>query len=440
MSRGLISSLGERRQELRNGVKSARLFPIVLAIYFVYSLVLLSAIATTTLAWSDLWPALVAAAVVLLVFGIAESLGFGSRSKRNDWAVPREWLSGLGPGVTIALSFVAASLIMVSVTYYSGSSPAEVWSALTTGGSRYEEYQRHNELISSTTGLLGSAMVLARVVGQLFAYYVFIVVIVVDRDFRFDRVFALLLLGFASIYGSLARGTTFESFKLLLLILFLFYVRSSSMRARLATLAMALPLGVAVVSFFSFNVNARGTRASECLSLDVCPVYVNPAPPLFGAVSNIAQLLYGYFGHGFFYVSRFLGRAAVEDHGSVAGLILPPGMALSSGGDLLLRTEATIDMGPRWRPDLAIAINEFGIGLVVIGIAALGFLSIRLAADGTAVAHLGRFVIFVQMCSIPVGNFVSVAAEFTVAAVLVASWYLYGLVRSRNHGSQQNDL
>ncbi|MBB1020057.1 hypothetical protein G6030_01875 [Dietzia sp. E1] len=411
-------------------VSAIRVSPFILLFYGVYTLVALAVAYTTTLSLSDVLPAILLMWALSGVFFVGELVA-ADRSLNRGERTPQR-VSSWGAGPVIAVALIAAVMTIASVTYYSGATPSVVWSNLTSGNSLYLDYQEFNSDFGASGGVVGRVFVVLRVLSQLLTLYFFFTFAVVDRNLNWYRVTALVILGFASLYGSLARGTTFEAFKLVLLVLFVLYARGVGSRRRFRGFAIAGALSLAVFYFFRFNIAARGARQSECLSLDVCRDSAGAFGPVISTVADVAELLYGYFGHGFFYISTMLNRVVPNDLGGIQGWLVPENSFWASGSNALAAVENIIDMGPRWRPDSAIAIATYGfIGLIFI-VALLGLIAGLLSRDRGPAGMIGLFVIVVQVLSLPVGNFVTVSTEYVAAVVMCGAWYLYSFVsRSR---------
>ena len=371
-----------------DSLQDRSLFPLVAAVYFVYSAIVAGVVYTTTLGVGDVWPALAFAWAALLIFAWFERSSASARPHVTTVKeTSREWIGQCSPSIALGLSFLASGAIIASVTFYSGSSPIDVWNAALGGGSLYMEYQQYNEIFSAGTGPVGYIFFLLGVVGQLFAFYVLLVFLVTDRKFGWYRVACSLILVFASVYGSFARGTTFETFKMLLFLLLVLYLRSRTFGGSLRTALFATPLAVLVLGYFSFNVRSRGERSTECSSLDVCPVFQVPRSGSYELISEFSQLLYGYFGHGFYYLGVYLQEVVASDRASLMAALFPKGFVSWAIWDGLDRVEAVIDHGPRWRPDFALVINTYGILLLILFLAFLGWAATRLAGGNSTMGQ-----------------------------------------------------
>lgn len=411
--------------DARGAAKPLRIFPLIAAIYGVYSAIVFGISYTTTLDFSAMLPAIGLMWLLLGVFATTEVV-FGMKSRVCTTPPGRlQPISLWGPFSTLFVSVLAAALTILSVTYYAGVGPGAVLDNLLNGQSLYLEYQEYNSLIAELGGSgVGRLFVILRLLAQLLTFYFFVTFVLIDRNLNWFRVASLVILGFASFYGSLARGTTFEAFKLLLLILFLLYMLGARSGTKLRGAVVATALAASVLYFFSFNVGARGVRQNQCLSLDVCPDLSVATNAFAAKIGEVSELLYGYFGHGFFYVGTMFRSAIFEDRQSFLSSFWPQGAFVASSSNFLDVVESTIDMGPRWRPDSAVLIANYGLFSLILTVAVLGLFAALLGRSFAPLGQIGLFIVFVQMVSFPVGNFVSVSIEYVAAGLISAAWLL----------------
>lgn len=389
----------------------------------------------TTLTVGDLLPALVQLVLGYLLFALG-----CSGARLNAPVVPGEQVTPLlsspaparlWPPATYLLLGVASVIASgVAAFYYTGKLPADVISDIQTGQSLYGSYQEYNAELLALGG--GSGLTI------YFFLLVFIKTVVLVAVFtslprggavRRREITLLLLSLAASGYLGVARGTGLEFFQLGTMVLFALLIRPRVTHARRwlpRVVMVGLAVGLAVL--YSLVLAARGAESSSLESGS--DVRLDDGVRAITVLKPVVDLLlrfYDYFGFGFHYVATFWHDIWLTSPTNAAAGLLPLGYS-NVGINPKLQIHEFLVLGTHWHPDSALLAGSLGfIGLLATFLVA-GRAARNLERQTTLTARILRYYIFLEMLSLPVGNFVWVdATNLVVIACLTAVWALRGI-------------
>ena len=105
---------------------------------------------------------------------------------------------------------------------------------------------------------------------------------------------------------------------------------------------------------------------------------------------------------------------------------IPTGFDLAYGQSLPLLLGDTIDLGDRWVPDFVFLLNGLGMFFYYGVILIVGRYVARIRTKGypKLLVDLIYAIVFVEMLSIPVGNFLTASTPNELFVLAVILWYL----------------
>jgi hypothetical protein len=240
--------------------------------------------------------------------------------------------------------------------------------------------------------------------------------------FSVKQKFALLLLIISFMYFSIARGTTYEIFDLSLILMYVFTIKYYNNNYSTKSIYMFYSCIIIIAIFiFYLNITLRSGDLDYYISQDVY-FDKNALIPQFSiSISFIIIILYGYFGHGFFYTSYYFLNVWFSSFENFFLGLLPLGYEIKNDISVMNFMKSSIDQGTRWHPDVIIFINSIGfIGLVILCyFLGLLFNNINQKNNLDIFSHLIIFFIILQMISLPVGNFVLVSSSNRLILLII---------------------
>lgn len=424
---------------------------MLLVIYLVLTVYVLLIVGSTNLTLFEMTPA------ILMMWIYFSSFSFGyllTKSSRNlerltksSEANNRSSFFERSDLLLIILSLVSLLFSVIAARYYTGQTPIVVFTNLVKGTSVYYEYQRHSiEAKIAIFSLSKLPYVLMLFYVKFMLFYGYLKLFLGKKKRNMLEKFFLIIVTISHVYFGIARGTNFEMFELFILTVFVVLTKFhgySIKRSRVKQVIFIAVFGFILINVYSWNITSRGVIFGYRISSEV---WYNPEGAvsiLFPALAAISTALFNYFGFGFFYVSKFVSDVWFLTPGIFLAGLVPKGFELSGMGSVAAIMKRTIDVGARWHPDASKFINDFGFLGLVSFCFLLGFIAARLVNNYSkidSVRDLLLFLVFLQMVSLPIGNFVIVSSANKLILVfgilwliwirVKGAWYLTGLERT----------
>lgn len=321
------------------------------------------------------------------------------------------------------LSIVSILFSMIVTIYYTGQTPQQVITNLTSGVSVYYEYQIHfaqNNLdVFSVTKL---PYIFMMFFCKFLMIYSYISIIKYKKKFSILNYVYLLIVTMSYLYIGVARGTNFEIFEWLILLIFtLLSTYSKSIVKLISRIVLIFVISILGVVLFTSNISARGVSLNSNISLDVFYDHESILSNYFPYISISLVKLYDYFGFGFHYISKFIIEIWFEDIESVFKGLFPYGFNYFEMYDLSYQISSLVDMGPRWQPDSIVIFEKLGfLGLLTFSFL-MGILSKRITINKeiSTYSYMILYVILLEMISLPIGNFITVSSAMKILVVYV---------------------
>jgi hypothetical protein len=336
------------------------------------------------------------------------------------------------------LSILSIVFSALAIYFYTGQTPFNVIYNLSNGISVYAQYQKFfAENQRSVFSLVKLPFVFMMFYVKATLIYSYIAIFLMKNKVEKTDIHCILLLTFAHIYFGISRGTNFEFFELALLIIYVLLTKMSLKNKTIISMKVILIIFALIsvmILIFYLVLITRGidadyfTKRGEFFDPNG---FVSKVLPL---LSFIILILYDYFGFGFYYIASFISRIWFNSGISIVAGFVPLGLNTILQDDLVTVMNNTISMGPRWHPDQILVINNFGyMGLIILCFT-LGVFAkyVQLSKNMSTFTYVTLFMIFLQMISLPVGNFISVSSSNKLVSVtLISYWLLETLKRNQ---------
>ena len=303
---------------------------------------------------------------------------------------------------------------VLSAKFYTGKGPAAVFSSFLGAGNSYNDYQaffNSSNIASMGIAKIPYVIMLTFLVFQLCAS--FLSILLSSKQIKIYQYAYLLLLAMAYYYFGSSRGTNFEAYLLFILIAYCLLVRSMKgfykieYRKLLLILLLIFLLGIVMIFVYRKVVENRGVH----FNYDICPeiVFIRTRliSKLMPTLLAIATSIFSYLGYGIFAIGVTFSDLIFKSVSVSIFSLLPKGNEILAGSTLNFALRDTIDVNVRWVPDYINFIDLFGLlGFFIITYFVGRFMaSYQKKHVPTVVSNVMNFLIFVEMLSLPVGNF-----------------------------------
>lgn len=327
---------------------------------------------------------------------------------------PLSWQAVAG---LLVLQFVCVSY---AINFYTGSSILSVISDSIAGENLYLSYQNYfrEEGVAELSLAKIPAIFGLAITKSIFLFF-FSAIFMGSEDKRLRKI--MMLSALPIVLMSLARGTFFEIFEILVVIVYGFSLRIKRFRAKY--IFYLTLLGVSFFFLFMLNTirryeDAESYFASTCATANYC---FSPLGFVF-YLEYAVYLLSTYFSMGVFFLSNYISVIA---DGNLLTSILP---LASTGFSGLMNSglerelcENYLDCRAVWMPEIISWVSFFG--LVVIYPAVWMFIKIvnsfeiRLLKAGSRYSFPLLSLLLIYLLSLPVGKFWTVSSQNMLSTI-----------------------
>lgn len=388
---------------------------------------LLAAFASITIPFVEILPGL----IVTWIIGIAIFVGINFKSGTIRTSIPAK--PYLIPLPIAAMVAVASSLF--ATKFYTGQQIQSVIVALSSGTSLYNEYQKYfaQEDIAQFS-LNKVPAILSLYLLKVSVLYGFIRVTIIEAKIKFLHIILLVIIILAQMFFSLARGTSFELFEIILLMWFCLSLRAHLQQKKVWLITKSKVIfaisAMAALSLYSYNISARYSfgEIQSCATGELC---FSSDTLLYNISPGLAQLSYklsGYFTFGIFYTSHVIQNYWLTDFSNFISLLTPVGLEQTKLVPGFL-CDITLDCGAAWSPDFVSYLINFGFLATLLFFCFFGYFCKILLwkiSQGKSIVQIGAlFYLFLSMVSLPVGNFITASSAnilMVVTIVFMLCW------------------
>lgn len=318
---------------------------------------------------------------------------------------------------------------ILAAKYYTGKSITQVFAGIRGGNSAYMEYQTYfaNANISQfSISKIPYVLMLAYVTLSLFISVV--ILTQGKKELSKKHIFYIILIIMAEEYFGIARGTNFETFMVFILVAYCVLLRNKNKNIDYKKILIVGILGIVMVTIFLNVVSKRGYD----FGYEICGE-INYLPRKWGSqflgplVKSITPL-FGYLGFGIYTIGKTLFDIIPENIFSFIVAFIP-GNSFLFGLNLPLKLRETIDMGARWCPDYITLINLVGIvlfyNLAIMMGRFLAKLEYKYFFINSPLVEVIKSLLFIELLSIPVGNFLVASTSNEIFVMLVIIRFIY---------------
>ena len=350
--------------------------------------------------------------------------------KKEPFPFPFAQIADWKTGYYLLCGIACWICVILAGRFYTSRGLIQVISGLFTGERAYSIYQSYARIVNQSFSIRKVPYILMLTYSTVVLFWGSAGIILSGKKIKISQYVFLVLVYTAYIYFGIARGTNFEVYIAFIVLVYCILNRQFGGARRLNKQALIWVgiLGIGVIIIFRLVVGARGItfRNNICTEIRYDPErFVSKYFPI---VTNMMTSIFRYLGWGIYTFGAFFNDVISDSFKGFFASLLPLGYPLIFNADLPTIIRDTVDVGVGWVPDHMTFINYFGM----FGYALILFVTGRLAAQITyshnipnILSGLIGLIIFIEMLSIPVGNFLITSTPNTLTALIIVFWYYY---------------
>ena len=319
---------------------------------------------------------------------------------------------------------------ILAARFYTSRSFSSVIRGLFTGVNGYLIYQRH--VVEASIGVLSIRkipFILMLMFITVMLFWSVLGIMLSGRKITIIQIIYLISIVLSYYYFGLARGTNFELYTVFVLVMYGLLNRGSNSqrdrkKRRKAIIIISLSAFM-VVLIFRYMVALRG----NVFNYQICSeLKYNPDSMLsrtFPILTNIGLSIFRYFGYGIYTIGTIINEVTLNSFKGIVAHLIPFGYELLFNDTLPNIVRDTVDVGVGWVADYFSIVNCLGFPLMLMLLFVLGRMNARLLLSNRAklLKDLVGALLFIQMLSIPVGNFIAISTPNKLTTIFVLLWY-----------------
>lgn len=341
------------------------------------------------------------------------------------------------------LSLISVAASIYSTYFYTGKGIQEVVLSIVSSLSLYNDYQAffEDQALGSFSLSKLPAIFSSFALKSILIYSTIFMFSSNNKRSKLDKLwYSLILISY--LFFSLARGTSFELFEILVLIWFCvkikFFINQKKSKIISANKIFMLLIALASISLYNYNIQARYSFSDDigCPTAQLCMATNSLILHISAPIAQLSNKLSGYFTFGILFSSVFITDIWMSSFGSFVTYLFPS--AFTSSNDIQVQIcDIFLDCGAAWKPDVLKIIQNVGfLGLVFL-IFTLGLFCRKLMAmilrEPDFIKITLIFFIFLSMISIPIGNFVTASSSNIILLTLVVIIFVVKNIKFRTY-------
>ena len=399
---------------------------------------LLAILGATTLTVTDLFSGLMLAWFVFFIFFVGANNAQQNAKKLSLLKHPK---NKTNPNHNLYLALLTVPLSIFAVDFYTGKSFLQIYTSILNGVSLYDEYQSHFKNANISVFQISKLpAVFSMFFLKLILVYNFITIICYREVLYKKQIVTLILSTITFLYFSIARGTSFEIFEVMLLLWFCLKVRHSRLPNNNLfsnSNLILFTLGVCALMLYSYNISARYgfVNINECLPTGVCLNLNSPLGYVSDSLALLSLKLSGYFTFGIYYTTTYINEYWFESISDFILLFIPFTYYIDPDLSANFLCEKDLKCGASWIPDIITLLMQLGLLLSFTFISFLGKLSFiftsKILKSHDFIDTAITYNLLLIMVSLPVGNFLTTSSSNKILIVTLISIYLLRKLNSK---------
>lgn len=316
--------------------------------------------------------------------------------------------------------------------FYTGRNFIQTVTGILRGESLYASYQNYfaqNNLAAFTPQKIIYVLMLTYTTVILF--YSFTSIILSKSKINVSKILFLLAVSSAYIFFGLSRGTNFEMYMIFMLLSYCILnslPQGADKKKNIKAIAIVGVLGVILVFVFRLVLTVRGSvfRNTVCTEISFNP---DSAVAIFlPTITNIGLSVFSYLGYGIYAIGVTVSDIFLGSITDAVAAMAPMGRVFLLGQSFPELLRETIDVGVRWVPDWVNFVDSLGLPLFLIFMFIFGRCTAKILNSNLpkSLVDVCCVFIFLQMISLPIGNFIFNSTPNVLAVLFTIANCMYG--------------
>ena len=325
---------------------------------------------------------------------------------------------------------------ILAARFYTSRGFVRVVSGLFNGEAAYSIYQSYARNVNSSFSVVKIPYILMLTFLTAMLIWSATGILIEVERIKPIQLFHLTSLFLSYLYFGIARGTNFEMYIAFVALVYCILNRKNRKNDANSkkSIIIVLLLGFLVVVIFRIVVEARGVSFVNRICKEITYLPDRMISRLFPALTNMMTSIFRYLGWGTFTIGVYKYDIVLEGFKGIIANLMPLGFRTLFGSNLPDIIRATVSVGVGWVPDYMTFVDYLGLPLFFIFIFLLGRLGAWLKFSPRIpqlLADVIGLLVFIEMLSIPVGNFLFTSTPNMLTVLAAALWYLYEKISIR---------
>jgi len=326
----------------------------------------------------------------------------------------------------ILVAVVCWGCVIIAAQYYTGRNFSEVINSLSGGSNAYRDYQtyfRANDIAAFSLSKIPYILMLTFV--TIVLLWTLVSILQLSYKIKLRQGVFLISVVLSYLYFGVARGTNFELYIVFITVSYCLLNKADrndqniNRKINYKNLVLVGIAGVIMVIVFFSVVGERGVTFGKEICGEIFYDDTKLLSQMFPKLTLTLSSLFSYLGFGIYTIGVTMADVIAGSTTSLLSSIVPGYSILHDPMQVQLAEQ--IEIGVRWIPDLITFTNDFGIILTLVLVFLLGRV-VKKMQNGTfpqMLSELLMMIIYIEMLSLPVGNFFANSTPNKLLAVVV---------------------
>lgn len=336
---------------------------------------------------------------------------------------------------TYCIVLLAAFLSTIfAAQFYTGRNVFEVIAGMFSGESAYAIYQKHmKEANIAAFSIVKIPFISMLAFLAIILMWSIVGLMLSDEKLRKSQVLYLIGIVCCYLYFGMARGTNFEMYFVFILFVYCLIRKinfknwKTDKKKILIFLGVVLGLCLAAVFIFRWVLTERGVHFQNIICPEILFNKDSFLGKYFPEITNIGISVFSYLGYGIFTMGVTFTEIIFSSANSFLCTLIPFGHTIFNGVSLETQIRSTLNLASRWVADSLVFIDYFGILLFFAILFFVGRYAelISRKVHSNLLKELLNVIIYIEMLSLPVGNFIVSNSSLCITAAVVLGSCLF---------------
>jgi len=318
---------------------------------------------------------------------------------------------------------------ILSAKFYTSRNFNDVFTGLINGSGGYAIYQKYAKEANIGAFTMAKLPYFIMLTYSTFMTIWSMVGILLDnKKKKLSQIIYVIAIMMSYLYFGVARGTNYEMY--IVFISFVYCILSRKERRNHVNkqnkkrLLLVVLIGIMVVIVFRIVVEKRGYIFNNQICLEITYDSEKIVAQLFPTITTMGLAIFRYLGWGIFTIG-YMKWNAMESARTILAMLIPRGQTVLYNNTWVELTKQTVSVGVGWVPDYMSLLDYLGIPLMLIIVFFIGqfYSSLKSSNNPKLLIDLLGLFLFIEMLSLPVGNFVVTSTPIVLSLFVCILWF-----------------